>query len=49
MKESTVTNSLVVEIQNLVVNPISELVKLNFKQQQFSFKYISSKNQWQNV
>ena len=36
------------EIQNLVVNPKSEPVKLNSKQNQFLFKYVSSKNQRQN-
>ena len=48
MKEFIVTKSSVMEIQNLVVNPKSEPVKSNSKQYQFLFKYISSKNQWQN-
>ena len=48
MKEFIVTKSSVMEIQNLVVNPKSEPVKSNSKQYQFLFKYVSSKNQWQN-
>ena len=36
------------EIQNLVVNPKLEPAKSNSKQNQFLFKYFSSKNQWQN-
>ena len=36
------------EIQNFALNPKSEPVKLNSKQYQFLFKYISSKNQSQN-
>ena len=53
MKEFMITNSSIMEIQNLNVNPKS-LPKSNPEQYQFSFKYISStkykyissKNQW---
>ena len=48
MKEFIVTKSSTMEIQNLVVNPKSEPVKPNSKPYQFLFKYVSSKNQWQN-
>ena len=47
MKEFIITKSSVTEIQNLVLNPKSEPVKLNSKQYQFLFKYVSSKNQEQ--
>ena len=32
------------ETQNLIMNPKLETVKLNSKQSQFLFKYVSSKN-----
>ena len=44
MKEFMITKSSIAEIQNLVVNPKSRPVKSN----QFLFKYISTKNLWQN-
>ena len=36
------------ETQNLVVNPKSQLSKSKSEQYQFLFKYVSSKNKWQN-
>ena len=39
-----ITKSSIVEIQNLVVNSKSWRVEPNSEQYQFSFKYISSKN-----
>ena len=45
-KSSMVTKSSVMELQNLVVNPKSRHVKLNSKQYQFLFKYVSSKNRY---
>ena len=42
------TKSSVMEIQNLVGDPKSEPLMTNSKQYQFLFKYISSKNYWQN-
>ena len=46
MKEFTVTKNSVMEIQNLVTNLKSELVKSNCKQHQFLFAYVSCKNQY---
>ena len=48
MKEFIVTKSLVMKIQNVVVNPTSQPIKPNSKQYQFLLKYVSCKNQWQN-
>ena len=48
MKEFTITTISIAEIQNLVVNPKSQPVKSNSEQYQFLFKYISTKNLWQN-
>ena len=48
MKQFIVTESLVMEIQNLAMNPKSRPVMSNPKQHQFLFKQVSSKYQCQN-
>ena len=44
VRELTITKSLVVEIQNLVVNSKSRPIKSNIERQ-ILFKHVSSKNQ----
>lgn len=44
LKRFRVTKSVVLEIQKLVMNHKSRVVKLNSGQHEFSFNYVSHKN-----
>ena len=48
MKEFMITQSSVMEIQNIAMNPKSRPIKSNSVQYQVLFKYVFRKNDWQN-